>query len=249
MGHANAAGSRFCSECGVSLEPAVNPPSRSRTPPPSEVGPQHPPANASPADARARRSSVWAEWWEGTNRGLGRMGLAVTLSSLSIPGIFRSLADQHGALTITDAIVTTLPLTAAAAIIAYCAHREISLSPIDLVGIFVSTAFATAVLGIGGGGQVRDVFFSVPHGPDACFKDLFGAQKCLPGQEDFSQRLPGLIVSSVRLVKLYWQLWGPSGLISAAAVGWFLGWFWARRVIGVLGPRPSAASGEQGSRP
>lgn len=226
----------------ASAAAAVNPPSRSRTPPPPEVGPQRPPANASHADnAQSRRSSAWAEWWRATNRDLGHLGLAVTLSSLSIPGIIRSWADQHSVFTITNAISTTLPLTAAAAIITYCAYRKITLSGVAIVYIFVLTALATALLGVGGGGPVREVFLHVRRAPSNCFE--FQGTHCFSGatQPEPAASLPQLVI---RLVKLYWNLWGVSGILSAVAVGWFLGRFWARRVIGALGLRPGAASGE-----
>jgi hypothetical protein len=69
------------------------------------------------------------EWWTETNRGIGWLGKAVLLStSVSVPGFVRYLADKTEAVPIYQALTTTLPLTAAAAIIAYRGNRKLSLS-------------------------------------------------------------------------------------------------------------------------
>jgi hypothetical protein len=71
------------------------------------------------------------EWWTETNRGIGWLGKAVLLStSVSVPGLVRYLADKTEAVPIYQALTTTLPPTATAAIIAYRGYRKLSL-PMD----------------------------------------------------------------------------------------------------------------------
>jgi hypothetical protein len=181
--------------------------------------------------------SALREWWKGTSRGLGLLGTAVFLSTLSIPGIVRHLADQTQATTIFTAVSTMLPPTAAAAIISYRAYRKLSLSPAFIAGTFVGTAAVTAALGIAGGGAVREAFINVRTAPASCYQ-VQGISACLPGAAtyDTPTSLPELLF---RLVKLYWILWGISGIATAIAVGWFLGWFFARRVVDVIAKRKS----------
>ncbi|MDT5400710.1 MAG: hypothetical protein QOK33_3941 [Mycobacterium sp.] len=110
------------------------------------------------------------EWWTETNRGIGWLGKAVLLStSVSVPGLVRYLADKTETVPIYQALTTTLPLTAAAAIIAYRGYRKLSLSLGFIAAAVIGTAAATAVLGIAGGGGVREAFVHVRTAPAECF--------------------------------------------------------------------------------
>lgn len=177
------------------------------------------------------------EWWTETNRGLDWLGKAALLStSLSVPGFVRYLADKTEAVPIITAVTTTLPPTAAAAIIAYRAYRKLSLSLWFIVGTIIGTAAATAALGIAGGGGVREAFVKIRTAPADCY-DIGGFSACLPDGAttyDTPTSLPDLLF---RLAAVYWHLWGFWGIFMAVAVGWFLGWFLARRVVAVIARR------------
>jgi hypothetical protein len=184
-------------------------------------------------------------WWTETNRGIGRLGKALLFStSLSVPGFVRYLADKTEAVPIYQALTTTLPLTAAAAIIAYRGYRKLSLSPGLIAVTVIGTAAATAVLGIAGGGGVREAFINVRTAPSECF-DVQGFSTCLPGATTYDgpHSLPEVLV---RLVTVYWHLWGFWGIFTAIVIGWFLGWFLARQVVGFIArrraPQPAAAT-------
>jgi hypothetical protein len=188
------------------------------------------------------------EWWTETNRGIGWLGKAVLLStSVSVPGLVRYLADKTEAVPIYQALTTTLPLTAAAAIIAYRGYRKLSLSLGFIAAAVVGTAAATAVLGIAGGGGVREAFVHVRTAPSECF-DVQGFSTCLPGATtyDTPQSLPEVLV---RLATVYWHLWGFWGIFTAIAVGWFLGWFLARQVVGAIARRRAPQTTPASSSP
>lgn len=179
------------------------------------------------------------------------LGKALLLStSLSVPGFVRYLADKTEAVPIYQALTTTLPLTAAAAIIAYRGYRKLSLSPGIIAAAIIGTAATTAAVGIAGGGGVREAFLRVRTAPDECF-EVQSFSACLPGATtyDTPHSLPDVLV---RLGMVYWHLWGFWGIFTAIAVGWFLGWFLARQVVGFIArrraPQPKAAGPADGSK-
>lgn len=170
-------------------------------------------------------------WWEETDD-LRRLGLGLTFALLSAPGIVHKLLADYSVLSIFTAVSTELPLTAAAVIIFYRHYRNLSLSVYGAVVICVAAAGATAVFGIGGGGEVREAFLHITRAPGTCFT-LQGHRSCFPGAIQMSQPA-GFFDVVLRLGKLYWHLWGASGIVSALLVGWFLGKFWARQVVGAV---------------
>lgn len=164
------------------------------------------------------------EWWSESQKGLSPVKLAITIGTLGVPGFIRKITDET--LSVVSAFAATLPLTAAVAIIVYRIYRNQRISPQLIVGILLGTAVATALLslwvdGIGGGSAIREEFFHVEYVPGQ------------PIKENGTSWLEML----VKLPPLYWRLWGLSGLLSAAAGGWFLGWFWATRVVGYVSKR------------
>lgn len=158
------------------------------------------------------------------SRAWGLLLVALSIITLGLRGyLLQRLHD--GVLTVWQVIWLTLPLVAATTILVYRWRTRQPTSFAGFVGVVLGTLAASVLTGISSGQRVADSLFHY----DA---------NCLLHDTCTDASNTGTVSLLVRVFSSYLQIYGATGVLSAIAVGTFMGYAFAVLAGQDRGTRP-----------